>query len=515
MIITGIERNHDLAVMKAKMLGSLLYFTQVMYKIKNGRDFIVNDVIGREPHYITVCRELTDVFYLKKNRLIINVPPGHGKSTMLVYFIAWAFAHYPDCQFLYISYTHDLATKHTSAIKDIMSMPEYKKFFGVEIRQDSSAKDNFKTNHGGSVKAFGSEGAITGQDAGLPGLDRFSGGVIMDDMHKPSEVYSDTTRNTVIDNYGNTIVSRPRADNVPMIFIGQCLHQSDLAAYLKNNGDGASWFKCVLQSLDSAGNVLCPTVIGKERLLQIRDTQPNVFWAQYQQDPRPAGGGIFKSSWFELLDELPKFLCTFITADTAETDKTTNDPTVFSSWGLYEIEHNGRGSGIYGLHWLNCEEDWIAPKDLKTRFMSFYTHHSDDFGLPNFVAIEKKSTGVTLISVLQEVRGLYVKDIERTRASKSKVERYLEAQPYVARRQISFSADAEHLEKCRNHMSNITDNNTHAHDDIADTLYDAVKIALINKSLVTEYKNIKVNTAAMAVAAYNNKINKLRDMAWQ
>ncbi len=72
----------------------------------------------------------------------------------------------------------------------------------------------------------------------LPGLERFSGAVIIDDAHKPDEVHSDTIRQSVIDNYRETIQQRCRGINVPIIFIGQRLHEDDLAAYLINAKDG-------------------------------------------------------------------------------------------------------------------------------------------------------------------------------------------------------------------------------------------------------------------------------------
>ena len=290
MIITGVERDEDIALIKCQLLGSLLTFIKVFFKLKTGREFIVGEPIGRESHYITVCRELTNVFYLRQNRLIINIPPGHGKSTMLIYFIAWAFAHYPDCQFIYISYGAELAAQHTATLKDIMSMPIYIRLFGVKIRPDSSAKDDFKTMQGGAIKAFGSEGPITGRDAGFPGQDRFTGCAIMDDMHKPNEVWSDKIREGVKSNYNGTVKPRPRADNVPIIALGQMLHSLDLYAYLRNKQDGQNWASVVLKSIDDAGNALAPHIISKERLLIEKEFNPYVFWAQYQQDPRPVGG---------------------------------------------------------------------------------------------------------------------------------------------------------------------------------------------------------------------------------
>jgi phage terminase large subunit-like protein len=104
---------------------------------------------------------------------------------------------------------------------------------------------------------------------------------------------------------------------------------------------------------------------------------------------------------------------------------------------------------------------------------------------PTFAAIEKKSTGVTLSSVLSEMRGLQIRNIERTRASGSKAQRFLEIQPYIAEKLVSLPAYGKHVQMCLAHMSKITANDTHRHDDICDTAADAIKIALIDKTLHT------------------------------
>ncbi len=174
---------------------------------------------------------------------------------------------------------------------------------------------------------------------------------------------------------------------------------------------------------------------------------------------------------------------TFITADTAETDKSYNDATVFSFWGLYEIETMGRRTGEMGLHWLDCQELRVEPKDLRDSFLDFWQDCARHRVAPLLAAIEKKSTGVTLVSVLKELRGIQIRNIERNRSSGSKTQRFLNIQPYVANKLISFTNGSKHSEMCINHMSKITANDTHRHDDIADTLADAIRIALIDKTI--------------------------------
>lgn len=480
-------QSSDSLQQKAQLLGSLLLFTRYFFKLKTQKDFGMTHPLGRESHIITICRELTDVFHLKTNRLLINVPPGHFKSTLLQYFISWCMARYPDSNFLYISHSVDLATKHTSSIREIMSLPQYKRLFGVWIKSDSSAKDNFSTNYGGIIRAFGSAGGIVGQDAGLPFLNRFSGGVIMDDMHKPDEVHSPTVCQSVIDTFNQTIKYRRRGENVPFIYLGQRLAEHELAEYLISGKDGYKWKKVILKAIDDSGNALAPEIISLENLRIEETINEYNFAAQYQQNPLPAGGGIFKPEWWEILEEEPNIISTFITCDTAETSKNYNDATVFSFWGVYKV-YSGMNRNIdtetYGLHWIDCVEIRVEPSELEPEFWDFFAQCMTHKVKPDLVAIEKKSTGTTLLSVLKKAQGLNMMDIERSKASLNKVERYGRISTIVAQKRISLPAYGKHKQMCLDHMRKITRNNTHRHDDIADTLYDAVKIALIDEIVI-------------------------------
>lgn len=502
----------------SKLRSSFLSFTSFFYPILTGRKFILSNPVGRESHHITIGKALTQACRLEipNHRLIINVSPGSGKSTMLSMWVAWTMAKYPDARFLYISYSKVLAAKHTETIKRIMQLSHYQHLFNVKIRHDSKAREYFQTTSGGAVAAFGSGGAITGQDAGLPGLDRFSGAVIIDDAHKPDEVHSDTIRQSVIDNYRETIQQRARGINVPFIFIGQRLHEDDLGAYLISGKDGYDWHKVILKSIDEAGNALYPEVDTLTKLLKRQETDPYVFASQYQQDPIPSGGALFKPEWFVMLDEEPDVIYSFITADTAETSKSYNDATVFSFWGIYDIESYGVKTGQYGLHWIDTLECRIEPKDLKSTFLEFWSQCMRYKKPPQMVAIEKKSTGGTLLSLLDEIRTVKLMDIPRTKEQGNKTKRFLAAQPYLAERRISFPSMGRHVKLCVEHMSKITANETHRWDDIADTAADAIRIALIDKTITSSSINTtNYHVIAKELGVKSNHANKLRQNAYR
>ncbi len=504
------------AEIAAKLKGSLLLFIQALFPILTGRDFIISRPIGRESHFITIARALTKCTRLEALRLLVNVPPGHGKSIMVSFWIAWCMAKWPDCNFLYISYSKTLAATHTDIVKRIMSLSQYKVIFDVHLRDDSQAKDSFTTEAGGTVAAFGSAGAITGRNAGLPGLDRFSGAVIIDDSHKPDEVHSDLIRESVITNFRETIQQRPRGINVPIVFIGQRLHEQDLPAYFLSGEDGYTWDRVILKSLDDAGNALYPEAFPLDMLLIRKDKDRYVFAAQHQQDPQPAGGGLFTFDDFPILSDEPKYLCTFITADTAETEDPRNDATVFSFWGMYNIITHGEKTGLMGLHWIACREMRVEPKHLEDHFLDFWKDCVRHESPPQVAFIEKKSTGVTLISILKGMRGLKIREIERTRKSGSKSQRFIDIQPYIASKQVSLPAHADHTNMCISHMKKITNNDSHAHDDIADTCADAVRIALINKMLYgITHKDSLWRSTAQEASSRMDRLNALKKKAYE
>lgn len=505
----------DLIEIKAKLLGSLLLFTQTFYKLRTGRDFVLSHPEGRESHFITNSRALTQVFRGEISNLSIHIAPRYGKTELLIHFYAWAMAHYPDCNFLYVSYSHSLAKKQTQTIKQIIELPQYKKIFGVEIAENTSAKDNFETTAGGSVYAAGAMGTITGRGAGIRNIERFGGCIGIDDIIKPAEAASDTIRDATNDWYYNTLLSRRNSPNTPIINIGQRTHENDLGSILLND---STFTALILQSLDAANNALYPEMHKREDLLKMKEENPYVFAAQYQQDPQPAGGGIFKPEWFVLLDEDPDILATFITADTAETDKNYNDATVFSFWGLYKIQQFGMDTDLYGLHWIDCAELRIEPKDLHPEFMQFYFECCRYKVKPKLAVIEGKSTGATLLNIMKEIQGLEVIDVSRKELSPSrgfnnKTQRFLTCQPYVATKQISLPRYGKHTHMCIEHCRKITANESHRWDDIADTMADAIRVALVDEIVPrrTINTNLQDNIKAAQVMSQMNKINHLRN----
>jgi predicted phage terminase large subunit-like protein len=526
---------------KEYLLDSYMGFLRYFFELKNGKPFVLSEPVGQQSHFLTIVQQLGKVFDLDILRLIINVPPGYAKSTMLCYFIAWCIAKYPDSNFLYISYAFEVAESHTSLIKEIITMPSFRHYFNVEIKPDTKSRSAFKFNRDGQafgcVRAYGSNGAVTGMNGGIPHLKRFSGMVLLDDPIQPDKGHSEVIREGVIQNYMETIKNRARGSNVPIVLIGQRVHEGDLSQWLLDGKDGDKWENIVLAGRDPAGNPLYPEFHGKltkeeeenlddvekrklinERaktwLLNEQNFNRFSFWAQIMQRPVPDGGGIFEKTDFPILDFEPKILSSFITIDTASSTKDWADFTAMGFFGIYKLESRGVDTGLYALHWLDNREIKIEPKDLEAEFYDFWARCMRHPIKPTHCVIEKADAGVTLLSILKGMQGLKILDIQRTKASGSKVARYYEMQPYIARGQLSFTRGDRHVDKTIDHMIKITSNMAHAHDDTCDVAQTAIQCALIEGILLPKVSDPTDTIKALQDSFRQDRQMQQKAMRW-
>ena len=85
----------------------------------------------------------------------------------VVSFIAWATGLYLTANGSTPVTLKRLATNNAYGVREVMRHEVYQQIFPwVKIRDDSAAKDEFRTERGGVVYATSSEGSITGRGAG-------------------------------------------------------------------------------------------------------------------------------------------------------------------------------------------------------------------------------------------------------------------------------------------------------------------------------------------------------------
>jgi len=277
-------------------------------------------------HQRRICQALEQVLLGRISRLLINVPPRSGKTeTAVKSFIGWGMGIFPDSEFIHASYSKRLATSNTYEVRAMMQNEVYREVFPwTALQDDSKARDEFRTAHGGVVYATGADGTITGYGAGKM-RQGFGGAIIIDDPHKAGDANSSVMRANVINWYQQTMESRLNKRADPIIIIMQRLHEDDLSGWLLGGGSGEAWHHINIPARNEDGTSFWPEQVPDEMLDRLEASSPYVFAGQYMQRPSPLGGGIFRDEWWRYLEVAPPIQWRAIYADTAQKTKEQND----------------------------------------------------------------------------------------------------------------------------------------------------------------------------------------------
>lgn len=331
----------------------LYFFSRYMFKERRKYKWLHNW------HHRVVCDALMKVFRGETKRLIINIPPRYSKTELAVInFMAWCFGKVPDSEFIHVSYSATLAANNAFQTRNLVQETAYKRVFpDFALRDDSKAKDDWRTAKGGVCYSQGTGGTITGFGAGKF-RDTFGGAIIIDDPHKASEARSDTVRKGVIEWFQNTLESRTNSPDTPIIVIMQRLHEEDLAGWLLDGGNGEEWEHLELSAIQPDGSALWPAKHTIKVLNRMELAAPYVFSGQYRQRPSPPAGGFFKPDNIEIVDALPADIIKEVRAWDLASSENEGDYTVGAR------EAKGKDGYIYIV---DVERAQLGPDGVEKR----------------------------------------------------------------------------------------------------------------------------------------------------
>lgn len=107
--------------------------------------------------------------------------------------------------------------------------------------------------------------------------------------------------------------------------------------------------------------------------------------------------GIYKRSWLKLWPAkrpLPAFDLVVQSWDTGMTDKTSNDPTACTTWGLFPFTE---GSAMYAALLCDAWSEHLAYPDLRERAIKeSQVRYGPNERKPDIILIEDKGSGITL-----------------------------------------------------------------------------------------------------------------------
>jgi predicted phage terminase large subunit-like protein len=277
-------------------------------------------------HHRALCRVLDRFARGEIRRLIVSMPPRHGKSELVSRRLpAYLLGLNPDAQIIAASYAADLAARMNRDVQRIIDSPAYARAFpATRISSKAVRTVGSDINHSylrnmdlfeiigrrGTYRCAGVGGGITGMGADFA--------IIDDPFKNRQEADSKARRELVWGWYTSTLFTRLEKGGKVLLTMTRW-HEDDLAGRLlagkaRDEGDDSAepWtlFEFPAIREDAPGGVVNPhdpraqgeaLWPGKYDLKALRGIRrqvgPREFNALYQQRPAPQEGGLFKRKW--------------------------------------------------------------------------------------------------------------------------------------------------------------------------------------------------------------------------
>lgn len=255
-------------------------------------------------HHYRIARELEEASRTPNARLIIAMPPRHGKTELAsIRFAPWLLANRPQAHVIAATYAQDFADELGRKARGVMASSVYRSLFPyAQLSGDNRAVSRWQTVSGGSYYAVGVGGALTGRGADV---------LLIDDPHKNrAEAESKVSRDTVWDWFRSTAYTRLEKGGSAVIIMTRW-HEDDLVGRCLASGE--PWRVLSLPAIAEhdeperkAGEALWPDKYPVDALERIRTTVGEREWAAlYQQRPAPIEGALFKPDRLTLVDAEP------------------------------------------------------------------------------------------------------------------------------------------------------------------------------------------------------------------
>ena len=321
--LNDLGRAELLALLAIRCRESLFSFMQTFW----------SQIIPDDPvynwHISYLCEELQQLYYRvrdnepKDHDLIINIPPGTTKSTMVaVMFPVWCWINSPWISFITGSYSGALSLEHAEKSRDLIRSNKFHDVFPhYRIRRDKDVKSNYQIEskkesgpwkQGGRRFSTSVGGTVTGMHGHI---------IIVDDPLNPHQAVSKTEVETA-NRWINQTLSTRKIDKAttPTILIMQRLHQNDPTGMLLKKKKSSTNHICLPGEIKDFKQYVSPkhlTSYYQNNLLDpqrmpwtvLKEMEADLgqygYSAQVGQNPVPPGGGMFKVGKFRIEPTIP------------------------------------------------------------------------------------------------------------------------------------------------------------------------------------------------------------------
>jgi predicted phage terminase large subunit-like protein len=301
----------------------------------------------RAAYIEAICFVAQELLQGRKTHVLCNFPPRHLKSFIFsVCLPAFMLGRRPDARILVATYSQEFSREHSELFAKLLATGFFRRVFPhVQVQRGHNRSNDLRLTAGGGRYATSVGGTATGMAADL---------IVLDDLNKASDIRSEPHRLEAERFYDETIVSRHNDKRQPKIAaVSQRLSETDFSGFLLEKGifehlclpaiaqtdqvfdlyDGKQWRR-------RKGELLHPEREPQEVLDGLRTrTTPQVFEAQYLQQPVPDGGTVFDFDKIATCSEPPaRGQCgrVVMSFDTAITTGPRSAFTVGTVWGYFD-----------------------------------------------------------------------------------------------------------------------------------------------------------------------------------
>jgi predicted phage terminase large subunit-like protein len=308
-------------------------------------------------HHEALAAALGEVAAGRIKRLIISMPPRHGKTELICKkFIPHYLGNNPGKHAIYATYNENLAKDNGLEVKGTLDSPEFRQVFPeFELSKGGKSTGRLRAKNKSMAYFVGRGGSITGRGGDI---------IVVDDLFKnDEEADSAPMREKVWKWFTGTIMNRFMTDEGAMILVMTRWHEDDVIGRLTdpensnyNEEIAKGWSLINVPAIAEendiigrpVGEALWPERFGIAYLHEQRALNNRRFSCLYQGNPTPDEGVIFKREWVrhynpQRLDT--KRLRIYVTSDLAVGTKAQqregrkSDRSVMIVWGLDEHDN--------------------------------------------------------------------------------------------------------------------------------------------------------------------------------
>lgn len=252
------------------------------------------------PHLKTICDTLEN-FYSDKllkpdgspySKLMINIPPRHGKSYTLTLFAAYILGVDVTNQIFTVCYNETLSGRFSKAVRNLIDTVSidskklvYPDIFPSTKIKKGDASYQLWAIEGQPLSYLGTSltGTITGVGANI--------GIIDDPVKNYKEAFNDRALEDIIEFYKNTYLSRLEEGSKNIVNMTRWA-KKDLCGYLLDQ-EPQDWHVLKMEVFDGE-EMLCPELMSRETYEDKRKMMDEtILRANYHQEPMDLKNSLY------------------------------------------------------------------------------------------------------------------------------------------------------------------------------------------------------------------------------